>query len=85
MGLSVDAAQKRSYDYIYNTNQRYLTLLGGTSDYITVADTFQFDDYAKYNTSNIDTAQKADVRQNQFPIDLQNAYEMGKRLAQMSR
>ena len=85
MGLPLDAAEKRGYDHIYKSNQRYLLLFGGSSEYMTAADTYQFDDYAKYNTSNIDVAQKADVRQNQFPIDMKNAYEMGKRLAQMSR
>lgn len=81
MGLPADAAQKRGYDYVYRTIQRYLQLLGGTSEFITCADTFQFDDYAKYNTSNIDVAQKADVKQTQFPVDLQTAFDMGKRLA----
>ncbi len=85
MGLPADAAQSRGYEYLYNTIKRYLLLLGGSSDYMTCADTYQFDDYAKYNTSNIDVAQKEGVRKNQFPADLQNAYEMGKRLAQMSR
>ena len=85
MGLPSDAALKRGYEYLYSTIQRYLSLLGGSSDYITCADTYQFDDYAKYNTSNVDVAQKEDVRKNQFPADLEAAFELGKRLAQTGR
>ncbi len=81
MGLPADAAQQRGYDYLYKTIQRYLQLLGGTSAYMTSADTYQFDDYAKYNTSNIDVAQKTAVKRNQFPVDMESAYELGKRLA----
>ena len=47
-----------------------------------VFDTFQFDDYSKYESSLFDPQHKAEVRKNQFPEDKKRAFEMGKRLAQ---
>ena len=41
-------------------------------------DTLQFDDYSKYESSFFDPVHKAQVHSTQFPIDLSNAYALGK-------
>ena len=46
-------------------------------------DTFQYTDYTKYDCDLFDADHKAKVRDEQFPKDLEKAYEMGKRLATM--
>lgn len=43
-------------------------------------DTYQFNDYSKYYAGTFSEPHKAAHREKQFPIDLQNAYELGKRL-----
>lgn len=43
-------------------------------------DTYQFDDYSRYHASMWDEQHKAEHRDRQFPIDLQNAYELGRTL-----
>ena len=42
--------------------------------------TYQFDDYSKYICETFNEKDKAKYRDEQFPIDLQNAYELGQKL-----
>ena len=44
-------------------------------------DAYQFSDYSKYSSSAFDLAKKEAHRRDIFPIDCQDAYEMGRRLA----
>ena len=46
-----------------------------------VCDTWQFDDYSKYDSALFDPAHKAAVKKEQFPIDKQRAFELGRRMA----
>jgi len=46
-------------------------------------DTYQFADYSKYNCDLFDEGEKAKVREKQFPKDLEKAFNLGKRLAEM--
>ena len=43
-------------------------------------DTYQFNDYSRYDAAQIDAAHKAAVHETQFPKDLENAYELGREL-----
>lgn len=45
-------------------------------------DTYQFADYSKYVAPCFDEAHKARHRDEQFPKDLQTAFEAGARMAQ---
>ena len=45
----------------------------------------QSDDYSKYEASMFDVKHKAEVKEKQFPIDCQKAYEMGERLVKNMR
>lgn len=45
-------------------------------------DTYQYDDYSKYECTLFDEAHKAAVHQTQFPADLARAFEIGKTLAE---
>ena len=42
--------------------------------------TYQFDDYSKYICETFNEKDKAKQREEQFPKDLQNAYELGQKL-----
>ena len=44
-------------------------------------DTYQFSDYDQYYSGMWDERHKALQRETQFPLDLKQAYELGKRLA----
>ena len=54
--------------------------LGGSSEYYAACDTLHFDDYARYAAGSFDEARKRRSREEQFPKDLQAAYDIGFRL-----
>lgn len=81
MGLPHEMLESFGYQYIFENNKNYLQLLNGQSEYVISADCYQFDDYSKYAASNFSEKHKAKIRRERFPIDCQNAFDMGKRLA----
>jgi len=56
----------------------------GASESLFVTDTYQFDDYSKYETSGINAERKARRRKEVFPEDCKKAFEMGARFARYS-
>ena len=54
--------------------------LGGHSEYYAACDTLQFEDYSKFAAGTFNEAHKRKSRQEQFPKDLQAAYDTGFRL-----
>ena len=70
---------------VFNHYKNLLQLMNGTSEFITATDTYQFDDYSKYEASMFDVKHKAEVKEKQFPIDCQKACEMGERLVKNMR
>ncbi len=53
---------------------------GRTSEILLSYDTYQFDDYSKYEASMFDENHKAKEREIGFPADCQKAFDMGVRL-----
>ena len=49
---------------------------------VCACDTWQFTDYSKYDVPMFNVEKKEEQREKQFPIDLQNAFDMGKRLCE---
>ena len=49
-----------------------------------VYDTFQFSDYSKYENYAFDPELKAKRKEEHFPIDLNDAYELGRKIAEDS-
>lgn len=84
MGVPHDMVSTMGYPYIFESNKNYLELFHGKSEYLVSADSYQFDDYSKFTASNFDVPHKLKTREKQFPIDCENALEMGKRLALLS-
>ena len=54
--------------------------LGGSSEYYAACDTLQFEDYSRFAAGTFNEAHKRKVREEQFPRDLQAAYDIGFRL-----
>ncbi len=65
------------YDSLVKTSSRII----GDTEYVTAADTWQFDDYSKYAADMFDVAAKKCRHEEVFPQECRKAYEMGKRLA----
>lgn len=69
------------YDTILGENSRVLGIFGCTPEMLCSHETYQFNDYSRYETA-VDESARAEIRANRFPLDLQKAYELGKRLAE---
>ncbi len=52
----------------------------GPAETLAVTKTLQWDDYSKYVTDGTDEYEKKQSRKIKFPLDLDAAYQMGKRL-----
>ena len=75
--------------------RRYPTLLGftgteigrlcGYNEVLYSCDTYQFSDYSRYDCNMFLEEKKREQKEKQFPIDLQKAYELGKRLTEKAK
>lgn len=75
--------EKYNYPTILEDNVNCLNHIFGYAESLYSCDTYQFIDYSKYDIDLFDEKHKAKVRDEQFPIDLENAFEMGKRLLEV--
>ena len=55
--------------------------LNGSVEVYACCDTLQVQDYSKYNIAGFDEAHKKEMRKNQFPKDLEKAFQMGASLS----
>ncbi len=81
--VTMNASEGYLHSGLENTLEsvaRCIEMILGSCETLYSCDTYQFTDYSKYYASMWDERQKAEHREKQFPIDLNNAYEMGKRL-----
>lgn len=69
------------YTQFYNNLVQTSARLIGETEYVSAAETWQFDDYSKYAADMFDVAARKRRHEEVFPQDCQKALEMGKRLA----
>jgi hypothetical protein len=85
MGAPEERAKSQNYETIFQFNEMRLKTLHGTSEYLASYNTYQFDDYSMYEASMFDEKAKAEYKSEHFPIDCQNAFDIGARLASIER
>lgn len=83
MNCPEDLSHQINYDVILDENVKCLNHVLGYAQGLYAYDTYQFADYSKYNCDLFDESHKAKVRDEQFPKDLQKAFDLGKKLAEM--
>ncbi|MBR1619448.1 flavodoxin family protein [bacterium] len=83
MNCPEDLAHQINYDVILDENVKCLNHVLGYAQGLYAYDTYQFADYSKYNCDLFDESHKAKVRDEQFPKDLQKAFDLGKKLVEM--
>ena len=71
-----------NYGPILAPDQQYMQQMFGSCEVLNVHGTWQFPDYSKYDASAVDLEEKQWYRDNQWPKDLQAAYELGKRMVE---
>jgi len=80
MNVPVEHMNDFGYPLIFKMNEQYLTILFGSAESMYSCDTYQFKDYSKVLCERFDEEHKAKHREEQFPRDMENAFEMGVRL-----
>ena len=81
MGAPQNYYEKMNYDILLGITGHFLQDIFGDNENFFVTDTYQFKDYSKYAVSDSIYEYKKKVLEEKFPQDLQNAFELGQRLA----
>ncbi|MGB8310872.1 MAG: flavodoxin family protein [Halobacteriota archaeon] len=82
MNAREDQMKLMGYDQSLNFVEMVMKRVFGESESLFVTDTYQFDDYSKYESSAFNVEEKAKRRKGEFPKDCEKAFEMGVRFAQ---
>jgi multimeric flavodoxin WrbA len=77
MNCPKELASQLNYPTILGENVNTFNHIMGYAECLYAHDTYQFADYSKYNCDLFDESLKAKVRDEQFPKDLQRAFDMG--------
>jgi len=83
MGAKEDQMKLMGYDQHLNLVEMIMRRIFGESESLFVTDTYQFDDYSKYESTLFNVEEKAKRRKEEFPRDCQKAFDMGVRFAQV--
>ena len=84
MNCPEELANNINYPVILNENVKSLNHIMGYAEGLYVYDTKQFTDFSKYNCDLFDEKQKTAIQETQFPRDIENAFNFGKKLTEMS-
>jgi len=83
MNCPEDLAEKFHYPILLGSCSDTLRIVFGHSEVLYSYDTYQFSDYSRYDANMFDPEHKRKHHEEQFPVDMQKAYELGKRLVEM--
>lgn len=78
--MNVSEKNAEMYKPVFENNTNLLKKFGGTTEYYLATDTLQFDDYSQFQAGQFDENAKRQRHKERFPKDLENAFEIGKRL-----
>jgi multimeric flavodoxin WrbA len=82
LGADEEHMRNVGFDHSAIWNQVLLERIFGSTEYLLVNDTYQFDDYSNYETDAINLEVKTIRRNEVFPKDCKDAYELGARLVE---
>jgi len=82
MGAPEHQMKSLGLDRHRNMVEMVMKRIFGEAESLFVTDTYQFDDYSKYESSRFNVEEKAKRRREEFPKDCKKAFEMGVRFAQ---
>lgn len=85
MNCPEDFAPQIHYPEIISPNTQVMNSVLGYCEDLWVYNTYQFSDYSRYDCSMFSESAKAKYRDEHFGIDLQNAYELGRRLTEKAK
>lgn len=74
--------EEYKYPTLMEFNEHDLKRIFGYCEQLCSMDTYQFNDYSKYEMTLFDEKEKSKVRESQFPIDCKKAFDLGVRLVE---
>lgn len=80
MNIPEEQVEEYGYQLQFTNNKQLLSLLYGSSESFMSYDTYQFKDYSRVLCERFDPEHKAQHRKEQFPRDMEGAFEMGIRM-----
>lgn len=83
MGSTEEAA--KAFRHTLDENATFLKMIFGYTETLCSYSGYQFSDYSRYDIMDGAEQIRAKYRDEQLPKDLEAAYELGKRLAEMAR
>lgn len=81
MNVNEDRMAETGYERSLKVTEMALARTFGECEPLFVTDTYQFDDYSKYEVTSFSGEDKMKRRKEVFPEDLRKAYDMGARFA----
>lgn len=81
MNLKKEQMEAFGLSQVFDLQEWYLKRVFGSSESLIADDTYQFDDYAKYEVTAFDEREKAKARRKRFPKSCAQAFAMGARFA----
>ena len=81
MNASEEISYQIGYHDIYDNYEFGLSMVFTKPEHLYVYETYQFKDYSKYVSDSFDEKERRHIRETQFPKDLENAYELGRKIA----
>jgi multimeric flavodoxin WrbA len=86
MGIPESKLDSRGYNQLFATHRSVLSRLHAPFvEELISCDTLQFEDYSKYHASSFDPNHKKKHHEENFPLELKKAYEIGRHLGQNSQ
>ena len=84
MNVSAETMGEYGYQVFLESTHKFPHLIFGSENIYTLyaCDTYQFDDYSKYECTLFDEAHKAEMRKTLFSADMRKAFEIGRKLAE---
>ena len=84
MNVPKNHMSQYNYPTILGVNELYLNMIYGYCETLNSCDTYQFKDYSKYDCNMFNEKHKRQMKETQFPKDLEKAFDLGKRLTEMN-
>lgn len=85
LGAPEARVKEQGYDSQFKITEMLMSRMFGSAETLAVYDTLQFGDYSKYVASSFDPAAKAKRREDVFPLECKQAFDMGARFARNAK
>lgn len=80
MNISENFFEEMKLEPIFNSTEKRIIRAFGSLEKIYSYETYQFNDYSKYEADMFDEKARKKIREEIFPVDCQKAFDLGKKL-----